>query len=74
MNLTGRHRALTLIALGILAGSCLPARADLPALQQAYVSHNYGMFLHFNTGTLTGVQWSDWNLPPDTFCRLKAVK
>ncbi|MEI6674785.1 MAG: alpha-L-fucosidase [Verrucomicrobiota bacterium] len=67
MNPTSRLHTLTLMAMATLATCCLPARADLAALQQAYVNQNYGMFLHFNMGTYTGIQWSAWNLSPDTF-------
>jgi len=67
MNPTSRHHTLTLLAIGTLATCCLPARADLAALRQTYVDQGYGMFLHFNTGTYTGQQWSAWDLPPDTF-------
>jgi alpha-L-fucosidase len=64
---TSRHRTLALMAIATIATCSLPARADLAALQRAYVNQDYGLFLHFNMSTFTGDQWSNPNLNPDTF-------
>ncbi|MEI8375813.1 MAG: alpha-L-fucosidase [Planctomycetota bacterium] len=75
--MAGTAGKLVLIAIVFLLSCGLPLCAQtlpLVTLQQNYVKQNYGMFLHYNMGTYTGLQWSAWNSPVDTFNPTGSIK
>ncbi len=60
--------ARSIVVLVALAMTVSPAAAtDLATLQQDYVDQQYGMFLHFNMGTFTNMEWTDPNGDPNLF-------
>ncbi|MCE9612860.1 MAG: alpha-L-fucosidase [Lentisphaerae bacterium] len=58
------------LLIGVVAAFVLGAQAQaqtLPELQQDYVDHKFGQFVHFNMGTFTGEEWASPNRPINTF-------